>query len=709
MTRIVRHVLAGLVAILAMALVPDPALAQVPGIESFVRPPKTPLETWETADYLIRAGLPGQAVPFLRQFVAANPDDQTLVDVRETFGQGSFLRLIDDPATRPFAAPLLKRLAEASRKIATRPERIEAAIAALSQSREERNYGVERLREAGPYAVIPLVKALGKPDLSPEARAAIVGGLGSLDTSALPPLIATLQSPDAPVASAAAEALAAMGDERAVPALTVVAAKPAAPARDAARKAIARITGVAFDKQPKPPVRVLTDAARRAHLAIPKLPSEPATAWDWDDAAKAPAPRETTLAEAESTSGIKLAREALAIAPADRTAQGVLLALLLERDPAKATPEALGDVVRTAIADGRNDLAARAVAALGQVTDRNALVVAGKSSPLVEALDAPDRRVQFAAAEALIALDPKRSFSGSSGVVPAIARFVASGPIPRAVVIDGNPVRGSQVVGFLKGLGYDAQLTTTGDEGFRAAAESADVELVAIDPDLVRGPWRLHDTLANLRADAHTAGIPIFIVSPLALRDRLLPRLESFPKVQFLVTPTESVLFKQQLDQGLARLGARPLSNEERAAYARKASALLAQIATRPGNPFETDLPAAGQALSLALNSPATAPGAVTALGDIPKLDAQRGLADILLDPSKPLEVRIASAEALARSVRQFGALLSSAQETSIVALLDREDDPALRTAIAKVVGVLRPRPASSGRRLQAFRPSSWH
>ncbi len=416
---------------------------------------------------------------------------------------------------------------------------------ALPKTREERTYAVERLREAGPYAVPALIQELGRPALPPDERTAIVDGLGSLDASAVPPLIATLEAPDPAVAASAAEALGAIGDRRAVPALTAVAARANPPARDSARRAIARITGAPFDSQRESPARILTDAARRAFLAAPREPEGTATDWDWDAAAKAPAPRETTRREAQSAEALKLARQALAVAPADRRAQATLLETALERDPNGAASEALaagpvvlGDVARQAIADGRSVPAVAAVTALGQVTDRNALGDGTRPGALVEALDAPDRRVQFAAARALVGLDPRRPFPGSSRVVPTLARFVAAGPAARAVVIDGNADRASLVVGFLKGLGYDAQTAATGEQGFRMAADSADVELIAIDPDLVRGHWRLVDTLANLRADPQTAGIPTFIYGPLYLHDRLTPLLGSFPEVRLLVTPT---------------------------------------------------------------------------------------------------------------------------------------------------------------------------
>ena len=80
-------------------------------------------------------------------------------------------------------------------------------------------------------------------------------------------------------------------------------------------------------------------------------------------------------------------------------------------------------MLKTAIADGKTDLAAAAATALGQVTDRAALTATGRPHPLVDALYAPGRRVQFAAAKALVtwrrpSLSPDRA--GSSPRWPGL-------------------------------------------------------------------------------------------------------------------------------------------------------------------------------------------------------------------------------------------------------------------------------------------------
>lgn len=697
------------------------ARGQVPGPETFSKEPETPLELWEAVDYLVRTGQPRNAAPYLAKFMKSNPDDTVLLQIRDRYGAGSVLRLDQYPETRPMAGPLSTMLADAARRSATRAERIERFIRTLTRTTEEQEYAVERLREAGSYAVPPLVRTLDDPNTSPGDRALIAYNMGRLDRSATPALIASLDSAatNARLAADVADALGAIGDVRAVPELTYHAAAAAhSPIQAAARRAIAVLTGRSFASQPRSPVRVLTDEARRYHLHAVKFPGDRLIVWEWDAAQKVPVPREVTRTEAEAIFGQRLAHEALRLDPTDVPAQVVLISQALEKgveragfatfltgDPTgafaaalAAGPVVLGEAVRTAIRDGKLDLAAAAATALGQVSDRDLVQGGARGNPLVEALSAPGRRVQLAAARALVLLDPRRPFAGSSQVVPILARFATNGAAPRAVVIDGNLTRGGQLVGLLKELGYDPRLAQTGAEGFQVAAERADIELILIDPHMIDGSWRLVDTLSNFRADARTAGTPIYIVGTLSQQAALDATMANYPGVKFLVTPTSPAILEQQL-------GGRPmdLSDAERTTYANEAAALLAQIAARPGNPFETDLRRAEGALSTALNIPSTSLAAATALGDVPDADAQRGLADLVLDPSKPAALRLSAAGQLARSVQRFGPLVTADQEVKLVAALDDEADPALGTALAAVVGALRPRPALIGQRLQKF------
>ena len=260
--------------------------------------------------------------------------------------------------------------------------------------------------------------------------------------------------------------------------------------------------------------------------------------------------------------------------------------------------------------------------------------------------------------------------------------------LPRAVVIDANPTRGSQLAGLLISLGYDSELELSGARGFRAATESADVELILISFDLFRSGWALNDTLANLGADSRTAAIPVFVYGPLNVQYKH-PNLEhDYPGIKFLVQPVSADLLFQQL-RGLPALP----SETMRVGYAREAATLLARIATERMSPFIADLPAVEPALALALNEAETATNAAVALREVADPDAQRSLADVVLNPSKPSAIRKQSASELVRSIQQFGRLITASQESRLATITREETDPEVRSSLLAILRALIPAP----------------
>ncbi len=145
------------------------AKAQPPGPELFAKEPQTPLELWDAVDYLIRTHQVKKAVPYLDRFAKSRPDDVTLITIRNRYGPGSILQLMEDPATRPYAKPLADALVAASRRYATQPERIARFISELTGTPEEQDYAVRHLREAGQYAIPPLVDARAAPVFRPRS------------------------------------------------------------------------------------------------------------------------------------------------------------------------------------------------------------------------------------------------------------------------------------------------------------------------------------------------------------------------------------------------------------------------------------------------------------------------------------------------------------------------------------------------------------
>ena len=141
-----------------------------PGPEVFAKTPKTPLELWDAVDYLVRTGQVRQAVPYLEQ-VPREPARRRHAARRSATATASGRS--SGSTTTPRPAPGREPLVDDARRghaSATRPGPTgsRGSSPRLTRTREEQDYAVERLREAGPYAIPPLVKALDRPGLAPE-------------------------------------------------------------------------------------------------------------------------------------------------------------------------------------------------------------------------------------------------------------------------------------------------------------------------------------------------------------------------------------------------------------------------------------------------------------------------------------------------------------------------------------------------------------
>lgn len=685
-----------------------------PGLESFATQPETPLELWDAVSYLTRVGRYDQAAPLVDRFLQSNPDDATLLEIRSRFGLGSVLRLQDDPRTAAAVGPLIDLIRGAADRNARRADLIRRSIARLTGTPLERSEALRRLRSSGPYAVPELLRAIAAAEPGSIERQLLISGLGELEPRAVPAVLGALESPDADLAAAAARALGMIGDRRALPFLVAEAAGAAdgrEAARDAARKAIGAL-GRDADRLLERPARVLLDEAERYFTGAYEFPGQQVELWGWDEAAGTVAPRLVRPAEAEALLGDRFVRKALELAPEDREAVALRVALEVREAlqvagpdagmPPGGLPEGLGDEVTGASAevladalamalDAGNGPEAAALASLyGRAIDPSALEL-DRPSLLLRALESPDRRVEFAAARALVELEPARPFFGSSRVVPILSRFLRSEVVPRAVVIDGAVHRGAELASLLRSLNFDVDATDDARDGFRLATATADVELVFVAPSGLLGGWELADLLANLRGDSRTRGLPVLLYGESAATGRRLAFYpEDDPLIEYLVIPPVPWALARQLDRITDRMGDRPLTPEERGRYAAEAAGLLARIAEKPIDAYTIDLAMAGDPLIHSLFNPALAESAAAALAIVPTAAAQRELADVALDGSRRPELRTVAADRLVVSVGRFGPLLDLRQRDRLPRAIAREADPAIRADLEAVAEAIR-------------------
>jgi hypothetical protein len=547
---------------------------------------------------------------------------------------------------------------------------------------------------------------------------------------AVPQLVGALQAPGDAFRADVISLLGELRASAAIPWLWYPALSPdESPAvREAAAAALRRILHV---PGPRGDERVVTEGAVDRMLKSSREQfryeynwktdeAGKVTLWGWDEGQATIVARQVGPEEASDIVGLKFATEALALAPQLREAQVLYLCLALARDvrrggldnPAPTGPGTAHDlalsvgseialaVIAEAFNSTRPAVAVEALRVFSHVGTLDQTVLAGgRRSAVTAALDYPDQRVQFAAAATVMQIDPQAPFRGAPRVVEIFKRALASEGRPHAVVGEVSVQRGTMIGGFLRDLGYEPLVYMSGRDAFAAAAARTDVELVVLHPNIIR--WVLSETMANLRADTRTASIPIIINGPGDLAEKMQRRVQSYPLVAFSLISATTEDFDYQIRPFLRRVKTALITPQERAAQRAEAAAWLAHIAQgRRMRIF--DIASTEPELSEALDDEKLAPPALEALGEIATRTAQQRLSNIVVDSQADRELRRTAALKLAFHIQRFGLLLPKSALDQLHQAWESTREPAeLRTAVASVIGSLKPDSALVGKRLK--------
>ena len=125
------------------------------------RAPQTADEHFDAILLMINLGRLDLAASYLEDLLNLDPDDQTLLELREKHGTGTFMRLSRIEALQPFGTELIDQLTAAALAQLNDPAYIDAMIVDLSGSPRENAAALDALKHLGPYAIPPLLVRLG--------------------------------------------------------------------------------------------------------------------------------------------------------------------------------------------------------------------------------------------------------------------------------------------------------------------------------------------------------------------------------------------------------------------------------------------------------------------------------------------------------------------------------------------------------------------
>jgi hypothetical protein len=714
-----------------------PSLAQVnkpaaPKAEDpyrqFMKKPETAQEFWAAMRFEIEVGKFNLAAEDLKGFLAKKPTDEDLLEIEKREGMSAFLRLLTIKDLREDAKPLLERVTAVVKAHYGDPKRIKQLIGNLRATPEEREYAITELRRAGAAAVPPMIEALAAAADTGE-RGTIGDALVQLPRDAGPPLWAALDAKDHLFLIQLIDVIERRGDERAAGWLWYDFAFPKMPevVQRRASRAISVLTGQRADQFPTAKA-ALTREAEKYYLHQVRLP-ELVTVWQWKN--NGLTSQSMTSSQADEYYGLKFARQALDLDPGYEPAQIILVSLALERAYGRAGPQqppekgapAAQELLKTinpdlvnaaldrALAEHRLGVIVGAVRALGELGDARSLrPLSGQTPALVRALFYPDRRVQLAAADAMLRIPGKEPLAHSARIVENLSRILAADAAPRAIVADANSDRAFELAHVIQAVGFDAVVRSTGRDILRRLREAADVDVVVVDAGIPDSP--LPYLLAQLRGDVNFGLLPVIIVAPTdhpGINPEELERglnrfVQGYRNVSVVPRTVDQAFWKQTLAARLSEAEGSPLTKEERLANAKLAMQWLRRLAV--GEVPGYDVRPAERAILRALRSTDLAGEAIQAAGRLPGRRAQVALAEAVLNSPTPALQTTAAAE-LARHIRANDLALPIEQVRGIESLYQSSTDTKLRESLALLLGSFHPSAQITGTRLQRYDPNA--
>ena len=705
-----------------------PKAQPLPEDNPLLTEPRTPQTLMDAVVLMTDLARPGLARLYLEKLLEADPDDETLLKLRDKHGPALFLALSNDKRLQPESITLLDRVNAAFRKGATDPVRIDKLIGQLSKSAAEREVAILQLRNAGSYGAARLIAALNV-SRDPTQRKLLLYTLTRLNREVVPALLGAVEGPDSDLRATVIEALGWLGDSQATTAMWHPAFEESQPPAVglAARQALARL--LFGDARRVHDVSPFGAASELAKVARQNLRGDgdwsvnddgQVELWSWDAATGTIAMQPVPVATASSRVGLRQARQAFDLAPNRPELHALYWTALMSNELYEAGRGAaiatgpgsalhvglqLGpDVMQTALLEAMNlgepVAAAAALHVLAQTGSARLLKAhTGRPVPVVAALNYPDARVQFAAASTILTWDPATPFRGASRVVEVLARALTDSGKAHGVVIDTNEQRATSMSSALIEMGFEPESAQTGQDGFRIASERGDVAVLLIEANVAR--WELSQTIANLRSDARTAFIPIVIYGDDKLRTRMDRLVEAYPRVRFVVKNSDSAVMARQVATFLRTANTDSITQPQRVATRQAAMDWLTHLADRKQASL-FDLKPAENALLNATNEEELGDSAAYALGAVASPSAQVKLFEVSTAVSRAAPVRERALAQLAAHMQRHGVLLTELQVDEFRKAARQETNPLLQSAFAAVIGSLQPDLARSSAVLKA-------
>ena len=630
---------------------------------------------------VVNLGRPDEAKKYAGQLVDASLERVDLVKLHRKYGAALFLRLYRDRRYSPEGTELGQLVLDAAAEAARDPALLNQLIKQLGDpAREVRHAALVDLHSGGDAAIVSLIGVLADSSRSAE-YAVIRQALVDLGSASSGPMLAALESSDPYLAAQAIVVLSKLRSSNVIPHLLrpYFTTDPETTLNKAARYGLLSLVGELPQKANSQSVLARNvDEYLKGKITGRVDHEGMVVVWSWDAAKNEPVSNRRPADVASMVMAARLAGDLHSIDPANVDYRRLYLLTLFESTKrtngldrplpigertvhgaaVELGTDAVADALDYALRVGRAAAATGAIEVLGDIGDETLLQTTdGQASTLALALRHPDRRTRFAAVEAIMKLDPKTAYAGSSYMTEALGYLASSAGSRRALVAHPRTERAQTLVGLLSQIGFEADTANTGRQALNLAVLNPDYELILLSDTLERPSIR--ELLQHLHREPKTKLLPIGVMT----------RRDNFRAMEYLAEtdPLALAFPRPHQADGLARVVRRLLTladttmatPQERMSHAVAALDHLARLAENSQDYPFYDLLRQETKIEPALNSAPLSEKTARTLGLFGSPSSQRSLVTFASQNGRPLELRQAASAAFAVAVKRRGLLLT--------------------------------------------------
>lgn len=641
--------------------------------------PKTPDELLKAIGKLLDVEAIGDARLYLDQLVKQNLSQQQLFELFQLRGTEFFYQLHATDELAPAGQNFAKQVLTAAKAYAVSPQRIGALVKKLSdEDINVRSSALSQLKRIGPTAYAAMLEVFADENRSAEFNG-VRGALQHLEDDATEILIAAARSGHDRIQAEAYVALTKLRTEEAVEFVgyLYLSPKTSATVKQLALRSLQRVYAT-VDRQ-----SLYRDIAAGAKSSLKVIETASASQtqvndWSFDNQKKKFVRTQipTTLA-AKRLAAIQ-AELLYEIQPGTTFNRQLFMLTQLESAKRAVGPDAVVDAEALLKKFGNpasyelNNLlkramqlrlmpAAIAICELMKKQADPAVLQSAQRSQLIEAILYGDRHLQFAAFDAINAIDPQVAYVGSSHVMDLAVFLTETQGIEKVLVGHLLGPSSQSYARVVSGSGLSVSSARNGHQFFNTAVESPDYKMFIVTESLAKPAAR--ELIQLLRSDWRTRQVPIGFVgeSPSSLNSiRILAQTD--PLLRPLELNFDSGIVASQLSQIQSLSSSWPVSATARLLHRQVAADwMLRRIDQKRESDFY-QIHKHEESVFRLLAVDGYSSKACQMIAKLGTAKSQEALANFASQSGYSIQQREIAAQCFADSVERFGTLLTTAQ-----------------------------------------------